>query len=150
MSSNPENAEIINTEIYETDIEVDNRSDKAFFSKDAAVDSLNKFLNEVDISPIKGEQLCKKHYCNSKMSDIVGVLKSTIFVKYEPDKMNNGGEIMLQQLKHKVAQSTDRNEKVKLLTLAPRSWSSSKTVNEFPGKNLVKMLRSLNFRTVLN
>ncbi len=93
---NSTNEETIDYETYETNIEDDeDTSDEAFYSKDAAVESLNKFLNEVDISPIKNEQLCKKQYCNSKMCDIVDVLKSKIFCKCEPDKINNDGEIML-------------------------------------------------------
>lgn len=156
VSFNPDNADIISDETYETDIEVNDGAgacDKAFFSKEAAVESLNKFLNEVDISPIKDEQLGKKQYCNSKISAIVDVLKSTIFCKYESDKMNKEGEV-IQQLKHKLEQSSDKNEKIKLLTLAPRSWSSSKIVHEFAGKNLVTMQHSFNFNynfgTVLN
>lgn len=136
VSSNSEDAEKPD-ESFGGDIGEDiegNADDKSFFSKDAAVDSLNKFLNEVDISPIKEEQLRLKQYCNSKMSDIFNVLKTTIFEKYEPDKTNNGGDVMLQQLKHKIAQSSDRKEKVKLLTLVPRTWSTAKIAHEFPGK----------------
>lgn len=68
------------------------------------------------------------------MSNILNVLKSTIFDKYEPD-MNGEGE-MLHQLKHKFALSSDKNEKVKQPTLVPRSWSVAKIATEFHGKKL--------------
>lgn len=130
----------VSDKIDETDIdETFDRNDEPFFSTEAAIDSFNKFLNEFDVSPIKEEQLRQKSYCNSKMSDIVNVLKSTIFEKYETGtrNMDSDGE-MLQQLKRKLAQSSDRNEKVKLLTLVPRSWSAAKISNEFPGKELLE------------
>lgn len=131
-----ENVDNIKNESNETDIEENvyvDADDKPYFSKDDAVNSLNKFLEEVDISPIKKEQLRLKQYCKSKMTGIINVLKSSIFEKYEPDNMNHDGDIMLQQLKQKFAQSSDRSEKVKLLTLVPRSWSTARTVCEFPG-----------------
>lgn len=130
-------------EIHEIDIDETfsfDRNDKPFFSKEAAIVSFNKFLNEVDVSPIKEAQLRQKSYCNSKMSDIVNVLKSTIFEKYETDNKNSGDVDMLQQLNRKLEQISDRNEKVKHLTLVPRNRSTAKIANEVPGKKLLKLI----------
>lgn len=122
----------IENPLDEIDIEAitDDPSDESFVSKDAAISSLNKFLGEVGASPIEKGKLRQKNYCTSKILEILNLLKSKLFDKYLPD---NSGAEMLQQVKQKFDQSSGKKEKVKLLTLVPRSWSTAKIGVEFPG-----------------
>lgn len=130
VASDPVNVETIDEHEMEHDAD-----DEPFFSREHAVESLNKFLDEVNVSPVKEQFLCRKQYCNSKISAIVDVLKTKVFENCELDNGRNDGDIILEQLKRKMSESSNKTEKVKLLTIVPRNWSAAKVGLEFPGNS---------------
>lgn len=100
-----------------------------------AVDLLNKVLPLIGAERIDKEKLGTQAYCQHMMSEIqtnIGkkIFGITPFNEIEPSNENDEQE-MIRQLKHKFGLTTDKEEKIRILSVLPHSWSANKIHNEF-------------------
>lgn len=117
------------------------KEDPAYVSKEHAINLLDKFLEEVGETTVDTTRLSQKEYCESKLATICTLLKKVIFCKHPIDpKSDDIGSVMLQQIKKKYEYTSNRTEKIRILTLVPQSWSISKTKSEFAGTYINNVL----------
>lgn len=117
----------------DTDESVDH--DPPYVSKEAAINSLNKFLVEAGLSPVDTNRLAQKNYCQTSVASISASLKTLIFRGHPTEsEISDNSEIdIINQLKDKFRSSTSKSEKTTILTLVPQNWSIMRTKSEFEG-----------------
>lgn len=108
-----------------------NYVDKAEF-----VRKLNELLPQIEVTAIDCEKIARsRSYCRSKLDEITTNLGCKIFDL----TMQGAGEVakdnpeqeIVMQLKEKFAETTEKEQKVKILSILPRSWSARKISKEF-------------------
>lgn len=77
---------------------------------------------------IKTSKFRYKNYSSSMLNEIIKYLSTKIFVN--ADKINDSDE-MVTKLKEKFSTATNRDEKIKILSLLPASWPPKKLATEF-------------------
>lgn len=108
-----------------------NYVDKAEF-----VRKLNELLPQIEVTAIDCEKITRsRSYCRSKLDEITTNLGCRIFdltmqAAGGVAKDNPEQEIVMQ-LKEKFAETTEKEQKIKILSILPRSWSARKISKEF-------------------
>lgn len=95
-------------------------------NKKKIVDTLNKAFKDTPIHEIDYNNLNRKRYSTDMLKKIIGFLSATVFKNAECDS-----DEMISQLKEKFGHISSRNDKIKILSLLPKSWSAIKIANEF-------------------
>ena len=103
-------------ESSQEDGEVDAESD--VFEKEVSLESLNTCLRAMGETPVVKEKLQLIKYPKEKMKKITTAMKKKISVSEASDSESE----MIKQLKEKFNYSTERSEKVEVLTVLPKSW----------------------------
>lgn len=106
--------------------------------------AINESLHAIGESPIKKDKLhSRKSYASKKLNKISDSmkrkfenLKGSSITLQEPCTSSLNSKVddfeeLLNQLKNKFESVSKRSEKIKILTLLPRSWSVRKTAAEF-------------------
>ena len=99
-----------------------------------SVESLNQCLSAIGETPITKKKLQQVKYPKEKLKKVKVSIKKKIF----PDAASNGSDSeseMVKQLKEKFHGTTERSEKVQVLTVLPKSWSIRKVQDEFRASN---------------
>lgn len=81
---------------------------------------VNKLLKELDTKMIDGEKMRSKNYQLEKMKKINDRLIKVLFPQA---KIFNDCDDIIDQLKKKFRQTTDRNLRIKILSIIPKEWS---------------------------
>lgn len=110
-------------------------SSEIILDKPEFIDKLNKLLPLIGAKKIKSRSLNSKQYCRKMLNNITEKLASTLFeipVKNDKDvgAVNDDQEI-IKQLKSKFAETVIKEEKIKILSILPRSWSARKMSKQF-------------------
>lgn len=108
-----------------------------FIDKIDFINSLNEILPLIGVTPIDPDKLKKSYKYRREMFEIISSNLARKIFNVTRD-LNNTAEAevgdkneMLDQLKNKFIESTDKDLKMKILTVLPQSWSLSKIVKEF-------------------
>ena len=105
----------------------ESESDPLFCDVSGATSSLNMYLADVGETPYS---LCKarsKSYSRQKVQKITEALQRTVITEAPVDD----GTEMIEQLKGKFQETDKRSERVQVLTVLPKSWSTKKIQLEF-------------------
>ena len=116
-------------ESSQEDGEVDAESD--VFEKEVSLESLNTCLRAMGETPVVKEKLQLRKYPKEKMKKITTAMKKKISVSEASDSESE----MIKQLKEKFNYSTERSEKVEVLTVLPKSWPVRRVQDEFGASN---------------
>lgn len=102
-------------------------SDSEFVEFDVAsiVNHLNNAIQSTGLQPIDKSKLRYKSYAIEKQNELVEFLSSHVF------KVPTDSSEMIQQLQDKFKTATNRDEKIKILSILPQSWSASKVASTF-------------------
>lgn len=92
-------------------------------------EKVNEYLTGLGMTPITKRKLQSKKYQKKKLKKITEMLQMAGI----EEKSSDDGEI-IAQLKEKF-HTADRSEKVRILTVLPRSWSIRKIQTEFGASN---------------
>ena len=116
--------------------ELDSSSSEAdeaevFVQTPEAVSSLNMCLVDIGETPYSQSKARARNYSRQKVKKITEAMKRTVISEEITD---DGGEI-IQQLKEKFQSTTQRSEKLQILTILPKSWSLKKIQQEFGVSN---------------
>lgn len=112
-------------------------SSDEFIDRKDFVDKLNRLLPTIGVEIIDFSKIESLSYCNRKIDDIMKNLSRRIFqtmpytVTSEPPLLSNADNEMIEQLKAKFATATSREEKIRILSIAPQSWTANKIHTEF-------------------
>ena len=91
--------------------------------------SINQCLQAIGETPVSTSKLSKR-----ETNQIKVVAAKAILPSMTPTEIDNDSEI-IEQLKEKFHSSTDRSQKVQILTVLPKSWSIRKVEEEFGVSN---------------
>lgn len=113
----------------------DASSSTGYFNKAEFITEFNKILPLIGVDPIDLGKIKKSmSYCQHTINDIMTNLRRKLFEMPEIDanvQEANAEEEMVNQLKSKFAESTAKDEKVRILSVLPKSWSARKIANTF-------------------
>ena len=99
---------------------------------DPSIAPVNEFLQAVGETPITKRKITQK-YSKQKMEIITSKLKEFTIVETTDGKTSE--DEIIKQLKEKFHTTSERSEKVQILTVLPRSWSIKKIESEFSASN---------------
>lgn len=108
----------------ETIIPLDTESLKNLYS------NLSDVFITLGLDPIDPTKMRTKKYQEGKISQLNNRLCAVLFTNATPP--NNDGDQIIEQLKEKFCES-DRNTRIKVLSVLPKDWSVSKIHNLFDG-----------------
>ena len=116
------------------------------------LESINECLKGIGETPVIKKKLVHKSYTKDKLSKIKIAAAKAVLPTVMLSKIDDGHEI-IEQLKEKFCASTERSQKIEILTILPKSWSVNKIQEEFlvtnymarTAKNLVKKKRDFVF-----
>ena len=119
-----------------------NEFDSTYICQQESLESVNECLQAIGEIPIVKKKLVNTNYPKEKLRVAAAKVMLPTMMPYEID---DDIEI-IGQLKEKFHTSTDRSQKVQILTVLPKSWSARKVQEEFAvsnymarkAKNLVK------------
>lgn len=111
--------------------EAQDAKDDTYRSSDTVFEALNSFLARIDEPPVAKKDLRLQEYASAKFSQIQELLKTHVFNAIPSEENDN--DTIIKQLKAKFRNLTDRNKKISLLTLIPKSWPTSRILKEFQG-----------------
>lgn len=102
-------------------------SHSEFMEYDVAsiVSLLNDAIQNTEIEPIDVSRLRYNSYAREKQNELIQFLSSHVF------KVQTDSSEMIQQLKDKFETTSNRDEKIKMLSILPKSWSADKVASEF-------------------
>lgn len=115
--------------LYEESMQEAN--DETYRSSEVVFEELNEFLKKIDESPVSKKKLQTQRYAVSKYRTIESLIKTHVFPTLPPEE--NSTATIVEGLKAKFVSSTDRKERTTILTLAPKTWPTSKVLKEFEG-----------------
>ena len=96
--------------------------------------TINQCLSAIGETPIVKKKLQQTKYPREKMKKIRTAVKKLIAPTMEPGDVDDESEIIMQ-LKEKFQGTSERSEKVQILTVLPRSWSIRQVQEEFGASN---------------
>lgn len=118
--------------------DVNDYGDDNYVVKKVKIEYLNSALPFIDMVPISAKKCCSSNsYKAKKCDEVVNRIRNDIFNldKENPideDKVKAGYfDEMMGQLKDAFAKTEKRDEKLRLLTVLPQSWTVEKIKNEF-------------------
>ena len=91
---------------------------------------INQCLQAIEKTPVSKKKLVQTSYSKEKLNKIKVTAAKIILPSMTSAEIDNDSEI-IEQLKEKFHSSTDRSQKVKILTVLPKSWSTGKVKEEF-------------------
>ena len=96
---------------------------------------MNVGLASFGVSPLSKRQMQRKgsSYGQKKLRKVVEVLSEKLGVSHDPD--GDADSEIIAQLKEKFKTTTNRSEKIQILTVLPNSWSLCKIMQEFGVSN---------------
>lgn len=110
-------------------------SSAGYFNKAEFINEFNKILPLIGVDPINLDNMKKSiSYCQHTINDIMTNLRRKLFEMPEIDanvQEASTEEEMVNQLKSKFAESTAKDEKVKIFSVLPKSWTARKIANTF-------------------
>ena len=123
----------------------DNEFDSTYICQQESLESVNECLQAIGETPIVKKKLVNTNYPKEKLSKIRVAAAKVMLPTMMLYEIDDDSEI-IGQLKEKFHTSTDRSQKVQILTVLPKSWSARKVQEEFAvsnymarkAKNLVK------------
>ena len=99
-----------------------------------SLETINQCLSAIGETPIVKKKLQQTKYPREKMKKIRTAVKKSIAPTMEPGDVDDESEIIMQ-LKEKFQGTSERSEKVQILTVLPRSWSIRQVQEEFGASN---------------
>ena len=102
-------------------------ADSDYIPQDEAISSVNKCLVEIGASPISKKRTHGKNYSKLKLQRITEAMQKVVLT----DEIANDGREMIEQLKEKYLVTTERDIRLQILTVLPKSWSVAKVQQEF-------------------
>lgn len=121
--------------------------EESFESQEMVVLELNNSLQHLDESPISNKKMNYKKYKTSKYNNVSASIKKKLFPDLALSMSYKCPESeVIVQLKEKFQTTTNNKERIKLLSVLPKSWSIRMMMDEFKiskfmalkVKNLVK------------
>lgn len=103
---------------------------------------LNTALKSLDQSPVSESKLKRSNkYSREKLLKVSMALKTSFEAVYnrQNEGLENAGEEMIRQLKEKFQTCSKKSDKIRVLSVLPKSWtiqriqSKFSTVNSFEG-----------------
>ncbi len=95
---------------------------------------MNQCLSAIGETPIVRKKLHQVKYPKEKLKKIGATMKKKILREQECDHSDDDSEI-IRQLKDKFQSTTEKSEKVQILTVLPKSWTVRKVQSEFGASN---------------
>ena len=116
--------------------ELDSSSSEAdeaevFVQTPEAVSSLNMCLVDIGETPYSQSKDRARNCFRQKVKKITEAIKCTVI----SEEVTDDGSEIIQQLKEKFQSTTQRSEKLQILTILPESWPLKKTQQEFGVSN---------------
>lgn len=109
----------------------------------STLESVNQCLEEIGETPVVKKKLQQVHYPKDKLKRITTAMKKVIIQDVESSDSGDDGEI-IKQLKEKFHTTAERSEKVRVLTVLPKSWSMRRIQAEFGASDyMVRRAREL-------
>lgn len=110
-----------------------------YLDKNDVMIALDNLLKVLNLNSIDRKKLNNKFYQSHVFEELKEKLSDVIFTKVS--EIADGQSEMIEQMKEKLAEISDKNERVKLLSILPKSWSSGRVHNEFGvTKHMAKMV----------
>lgn len=110
------------------------------------VEQFNCIASTLQLSPISSRSMRSMNYRVQKSAEITKAVRKNIF-GMDSDDVNKSNDFdeMIMQLKEKFnLPSTSTNDKLKVLSVLPKSWSVNQIVNEFNAPHhTVKQMKRL-------
>ena len=108
--------------------------DSSYVCQQESLKSINQCLQAIGETPVSKKKLVQASYPKEKLNKIKVAAAKAILPSLTPTEIDNDSEI-IEQLKEKFHSSTDRSQKVQILTVLPKSWSIRKVEEEFGVSN---------------
>ena len=102
-------------------------TDSDYIPQDEAISSVNKCLLEIGATPISKKRTHGKNYSKLKLQRITEAMQKVVLT----DEIADDGREMIEQLKEKYSVTTERDIRLQILTVLPKSWSVAKVQKEF-------------------
>uniref|UniRef100_UPI00358EEC48 uncharacterized protein n=1 Tax=Myxine glutinosa TaxID=7769 RepID=UPI00358EEC48 len=104
-----------------------------FHSPEMEQNTLNESLGLIGESPIPKKRLAADKYVKSKTKKIGDTVKKKLEIAtgLPSNKLQDAGQEMIEQLKHKFESTTKKSEQVQVLTVLPKSWTIAEITEEF-------------------
>ena len=99
-----------------------------------SLESINQCLSAIGETPVVKKKLQQAKYPKEKMKKIRVAVKKKLLPVIESSDIDDESEI-ITQLKDKFQATTERSEKVQILTVLPKSWTIRKVQDEFGASN---------------
>ena len=107
------------------------------------LESVNQCLGEIGETPVVKKKLQQVHYPKDKLKRITTAMKKVVIQDAESSDSGDDGGI-IKQLKEKFHTTAERSEKVRVLTVLPKSWSMRRIQAEFGASDyMVRRAREL-------
>ena len=108
--------------------------DSSYVCQQDTLKSINECLKSIGETPVLKKKLVQANYPKEKLNKIKSAIAKSILPFMVPTKIDDDSEI-IEQLKEKFHASTNRSQKVQILTVLPKSWSVRKIQEEFTVSN---------------
>jgi len=111
-----------------------NELDSTYICQQESLKSVNECLQAIGETPIIKKKLAYKNYPKEKLRKIKVAASKAMLPPFMSTEIDDDSEI-IGQLKEKFHASTDKSQKVQILTILPKSWSIIKVQEEFAASN---------------
>lgn len=110
-------------------------SSDEFIDEEEFLRRFNKLLPLIGANQIDVKKMRSQSYCKKEFEELTHALESKLFklperIESEPINASSEQEILMQ-LHDKFAKTTNKGEKIKILSILPRSWSAYRIHKEF-------------------
>ena len=107
-------------------------SDAAYVDSPEALSSLNRYLDEIGETPINKPKFHRStKYSKEKIGKITTAIQKVATSGLQSDEDVDDQAEMIEQHKERFHSTTERSEKVQILTVLPQSWSIRRVQGEF-------------------
>ena len=125
---------LLPTESSQEDDTADSNSQEEVSYPNDSLDTLNQCLSAIGETPVIKKKLQQTKYPKEKIKKIKSAVKMKMLPTMESSDIDEESEI-ITQLKVKFRATTERSEKVQILTVLPQSWTIRKIQEEFGVSN---------------
>ncbi|GBM27760.1 hypothetical protein AVEN_244135-1, partial [Araneus ventricosus] len=95
------------------------------------IETLNKSLTAIEETPIKRKRLTEKHNPETKIKKVTEAFRKKLLnlspSTSQPDTAKNYDNEIINQLKEKFNDTTDKSVRMQILTTLPKSWKKIET-----------------------
>lgn len=125
------------------------------FADESKIEVLNLFLQQIDRSPVRSIHKSSLYKGNEKYNKIIENVGQIMGVKANPTVQDSKDSLYLQeilsQMKEVLQKTQSRNDKIKILTLLPKSWNISKIMHEFGVPYyMAAQIKSVSIKSILH